>query len=61
MEWNFPIYLSLPLTMVCSTLTIENLVGIYGHIHNDKVTIECAWPAGSPTGISFLNPLIIGI
>lgn len=61
MEWNFPIYLSLPLTMVCSTIAIESWGGIYGHIYNNKVSINYDLPAFSPEAMSFFNPLIIGI
>ena len=61
MEWNFPIYLSLPLTMVCSTIAIESWGRIYGHIYNNKVSINYDLPASSPEAMSFFNPLIIGI
>ena len=61
MEWNFPIYLSLPLTIVCCTQVFENWGGIYPNPTNNKVMITYDLPALTPSGISFLYPLIIGI
>lgn len=60
MTWNYPIQLSVFLTILYGGCTIESFVGHYTISTNSSSTLVIQLPVNKAVGLSFLNTICIG-